>query len=74
MTAQETAPRLKKGVKALAAYIGLSERETYYLASRGRIPGVFQLGRDYVFDPEIVEEGLKELARSGVKPSKSGEA
>jgi hypothetical protein len=74
MTARETAPRLKKGVKALATHIGLSERETYYLASRGRIPGVFQLGRDYMFNPEIVDDGLKELARSGVKPSKSVEA
>ena len=66
--------QLRKGIKSLAVFLDLPERKTYYLASKGHISGVFKMAKDYVWDPEIVIEGLKDRARAGVKaPPKNGE-
>ena len=36
-----------KGVKAIADFLDLPERQVYHLCATGQLPGVFRLGRLY---------------------------
>ena len=47
------------GMKAIAEFWGMPERKAYYLASRGLLPGVFQLGKQWT--------GCKSVSRDAVK-------
>jgi hypothetical protein len=54
-----------RGIRAIAAVFGLTERQAYNLASRGKLPGVFQMGRCYFGRLSIMEEETRKRATQG---------
>jgi hypothetical protein len=47
------------GMRAIAGFWGMPERKAYYLASRGLLPGVFQINRQWI--------GCKSVSRDAIK-------
>lgn len=60
---QPLADDMLKGIKAISEFIGIPVRQTYYAASSGFLPGVFQIGRQWCALKSELRKGLQDLAR-----------
>lgn len=54
-----------KGIKEIADFLGLPERQVYHLCSSNRLPGVFKLGRLYHARRSALVEELRRLEQGG---------
>ncbi len=55
-----------KGVKAIALFLDLPERQVYHLCATGQLPGIFKLGRLYHARRSALVEELRRREQGGV--------
>jgi hypothetical protein len=53
---------LLSGIKEISEFWGLPERKTYHLASKGLLPGVFQMGRQWFGSKSVGRDVIKAKA------------
>lgn len=58
--------------KEIAKYLGINEKQVYYLAKTGRLPCTRVTGK-WLFAKKLVDEWIEENSRSNVRNKKSGE-
>jgi len=56
---------LLRGIRAIAEFWGIPERQAYHLASTGRLPGCFQIGRIWCARKSTQIERLRRLEAGG---------
>ncbi|WOJ89862.1 hypothetical protein RZS28_00665 [Methylocapsa polymorpha] len=54
---------LLTGMKEISEFWGMSERKAYHLASKGLLPGVFQMGRQWVGSKSVARDTFRAKAR-----------
>lgn len=55
-------PRIIHGARAIARYLGLSERAVFHKLEKRQIPGAFKLGASWSLDTEIFKRKIEEQA------------
>jgi hypothetical protein len=54
-----------QGIASIADFLGITERTAYHLASSGRLPGAFKLGRLWFARRSTLIENISKLERGG---------
>jgi hypothetical protein len=52
-----------QGIKTIADFLGIQERTAYHLASSGRLPGAFKLGRLWYARRSTLVENIRALEK-----------
>jgi len=50
------------GMRAIAEFWGMPERKAYYMASKGLLPGVFQLGKQWTGSKSVSRDAVRSRA------------
>lgn len=50
-----------QGIRGIADFLGMQERTAYHLASSGRLPGAFKLGRLWYARRSTLLENIRQL-------------
>ena len=60
------------GIEAMSKFAGIPERKTYHLATSGKLPGAFRMGRTWAMLKSVYVDTLRERALQSAKQAKVG--
>lgn len=62
----QTDPKVLYGVKAIAAFLGVRQRQALYMVEQNRLPH-YRIGRAVCANPEKITEWLRQQERATAK-------